>query len=449
MRQRLLQVLASTIGSSAVIACSDIRDPFDESLCKDGEIRLLDDLRPAEPADYVALRLVYYGTAEATILEEVGECPASVNCQPKPELDDHGFSHAAGLDASQHLLVVSGEQVELLLTKEEVKGFLGTIDNAAEAALFTYASGYEMNCDGNNLDTQADGYLIYAERGQTCGDDITGYQVFVTEDGTLEERDSEVVVEGDKNCIIGRLPAGLCDSIGAPTPPAGGEHTPPDEHVTDERTLGEYVAKNAFLEAAAVAAFERLAAELGALGAPVELVARAEEAAREETRHAILMRGLARRWGAEAAIPVVATRSLRSVFELALDNAVEGLTRERFGALLGLHQAHYAKDASVRSIMLLIADDEAGHAQFSAELHDWLWPQLSPEQQRVVTRARLRAVARFRRAAHEPEPQVVASQLGLPEPKLALALFDELFNDVTAVAARDPHLARNAGAAGY
>jgi hypothetical protein len=434
MRQRLLQVLASTIGSAALAGCSDIRDAFDESLCKDGEIRLLDDLRPAEPADYVALRSVSRTDNEVTVLDEVGECPTSANCQPVPEPDDYGF-HGMWLYASEHLLVVRGEQVELLFTKEEVKTFLGTLDNAAEAALFTYASGYDLNCDGNNLDTQADGYLIYAERGQTCGGDITGYQVFVTADGTLDERDSEVVEEGDKNCIIGRLPAGLCDSIGAPTPPAGGKHTPPSARATDERALGQYLAKNAFLEAAAVAAFERLAAELGALGAPSALVERAQAAAREETRHAILMRGLARRWGAEAATPVVATRSLRSVFELALDNAVEGLTRERFGALLGLHQARYAKDASVRAVMRVIADDETGHAQFSVELHDWLWPQLSAEQQRLVALARLQAVARFRRAACDGNPQLIVDRLGVPEPRLALALFDELFRDVTTLAA--------------
>ncbi len=433
MRQRLLQVLASTIGSTAVVACSDIRDAFDESLCKDGEIRLLEDLSPAEPADYVALRSSIPGGSPGQVLEEVGECPTSVDCETIPAPAGEGFF--PGQSGSQHLLVVRGEQVELLLTIREVKTFLGTIDNASEAALLVRAGHYSLDCDGNNLDTQADGYLIYGEKGSTCGDGVRGYQVFVSADGTLEERDSEVVEEGDERCIIGRLPVGLCDSIGAPTPPAGSKHTPANERATDERALGEYVAKNAFLEAAAVAAFERLAAELGALGAPVALVARAEAAAREETRHAILMRGLARRWGAEASIPVVATRGLRSVFELALDNAVEGLTRERFGALLGLHQAHYAKDASVRAVMRLIADDEAGHAQFSAELHDWLWPQLSAEQQQIVTLARLQAVARFRRAAHEPEPQVVVEQLGLPEPKLALALFDELFRDVTQLAA--------------
>jgi hypothetical protein len=93
---------------------------------------------------------------------------------------------------------------------------------------------------------------------------------------------------------------------------------------------------------------------------------------------------LARRWGAEPKTPVVAARPLRNAFELALDNAVEGLTREHFGALLGLHQAHFAKDPVVRRVMEIIAHDEEGHARFSAELQDWLWPRLNTEQRLTV-----------------------------------------------------------------
>jgi hypothetical protein len=440
MRQKLLQVLASAIGTSALFGCEDIRDPFDESFCTGGEIQLLANLKPAEPADYVALRRTVGASSDPAVIEEVGDCPLAVDCRTLEQPGGTGFQLGIQISGSEHVLAVRGEKIEYFLTAGELRGFLGTVDSPNEAALLVHASNYNLDCNDRNLDSEAGGFLIYAEKGTGCGDDVTGYQVFVATDGSVEERESEVVVEGDKHCQIGRLPHGLCDdalapAIAAATPTTGSGERALDHRAPDEKAIGEHLAQIAFLEAAAVAAFEQLAAELDALGAPTELVERARRAAREETRHAILMRGLARRWGVEAKVPVVAPQALRDAFEIALDNAVEGLTRERFGALLALHQAHFAKDPLVRAVMQLVSEDEVDHAQFSQELHDWLWQRLSREQQRTIAEAQLGAIVRFRRAAHEPNPRLVLDTLGLPDSALALRLFDQLFRDVAPASA--------------
>ncbi|MBS2014133.1 MAG: hypothetical protein JST00_14680, partial [Deltaproteobacteria bacterium] len=64
-------------------------------------------------------------------------------------------------------------------------------------------------------------------------------------------------------------------------------------------SLGSYFASSAHLEAAAVIAFDTLAGELRAHGAPDQLVQRLHHAAREEERHVEIASALARRFGAE------------------------------------------------------------------------------------------------------------------------------------------------------
>lgn len=446
MRRQLLRVLASALGSSALVACggddirvgqerprtlepsssssstsqwpSPIDDIFDDTVCTNGQMKFLVDLNPAEPADYVAIR-TYHQTEEPWVTEEIGECNGTADCENIPAPEGQGFP-VADVGAS-HLVVIHGEVTKFLLTVNEVKEFLGTIDTPTEAALFAYASGYRIPpCNQPNLHVQDDGYSLYTTSGSDCGagQTLKAHQIFVSAKGTIDIVASEIIAEGNPNCAIGRLPSGLRETRVS------------EPRATQTKEVGHELARIAFLEAAAVAAFQHLATELEALGAPVTLVERAKRAAREETRHAILMRALARRWGCEPDVPVVETRPLRSAFDLALDNAVEGLARERFGALLALHQAHCAQDPMVRSIMAVISDDEVGHAEFSAELHAWLWPQLTAAQQAEVRNVHLQAIARFRAfAIEQPCPDAV-TLLGMPDSHRALALLDALFRDV-------------------
>src|SRR5215208_6791664 len=65
------------------------------------------------------------------------------------------------------------------------------------------------------------------------------------------------------------------------------------------------------LEASSVEAFERLAAELSRYGAPRSLIREARRSARDEVRHALIMRRLALAYGAKSLMPDRAKGSRR------------------------------------------------------------------------------------------------------------------------------------------
>jgi rubrerythrin len=203
-----------------------------------------------------------------------------------------------------------------------------------------------------------------------------------------------------QHCGIGRRPPGWTETHGG-----GG--------------TGELLARAAELEAASVFAFETLAAELAAHGAPSRLAALARHAAREEHGHAVLVTALARRFGSEPVAPRVAARPHRSLEEIALDNAVEGCAGEAFGALVAGFQAERSPDPEVRSVFSRIAREEASHALFSLELAEWLAGRLDPsaiDRARIAERARLDQL----RTGDAPMAGEAASEvLGLPSPREA------------------------------
>ncbi len=224
----------------------------------------------------------------------------------------------------------------------------------------------------------------------------------------------QVQCEMDAICE-GRRPEGLCsDGAVARTVPV----------------LGALFAKMAHLEAASVPAFERLAEELAAHGAPARLVRAARRAALEEVRHARRMTTLAERHGAGLPEVVVAPfGDVRSLEALATENAVEGCVRETFGALLAGWQARGAEDADVRQALATIAPDELRHAELSWAIDAWALSQLSPEARARVDAARQAAWAALEQdAARSTLPGDVARVAGLPSPEVAQQLVRELAN---------------------
>jgi hypothetical protein len=178
--------------------------------------------------------------------------------------------------------------------------------------------------------------------------------------------------------------------------------------------VARFLAHVAYLEAASVVAFDRLAAELCAHGAPDRLVRAARRSAREEIRHAEVTGRLAEQAGARPEPVVVdAPPALRSLEALALDNAVEGCVHETYGALVGMRQAEAARDPEVRREMKAIARDETRHAELSWELAAWLDGQLDEAARSRVRAARDRAVAElFDEIGVEPHP-ALAAEMGL------------------------------------
>ncbi|RKH11032.1 hypothetical protein D7Y13_06585 [Corallococcus praedator] len=191
--------------------------------------------------------------------------------------------------------------------------------------------------------------------------------------------------------------------------------------------LGALFARMAHLEAASVPAFERLADELAAHGAPERLVRAARRSAGEEVRHARAMEALAVRHGAAMPEVKVAPFGDRSLEALAIENAVEGCVRETFGALLAGWQARCAEDATVRETLAAIAPDELRHSELSWDIDAWAQARLPEDARARVEAARHEAwLALERDAADSLMPEHVARRSGLPSPEVAQRLVREL-----------------------
>jgi hypothetical protein len=211
-------------------------------------------------------------------------------------------------------------------------------------------------------------------------------------------------------CVTGRRPAGL----EAP------------QRTDAAVPLGAYFAECARLEAASVTAFDFLAAELASHGAPRALARRAERAARDEVKHAVVMRALAARWGAAVEESAVSGPVERSLEDLARENAVEGCVRETFGALLATLQGRAAKDRVVGAVLRRIARDETRHAALAWAVSAWAEPRLDPAARARVREARRAAVRELRHEASREPHESLASVAGMPRAPRARALVDAM-----------------------
>jgi len=206
-------------------------------------------------------------------------------------------------------------------------------------------------------------------------------------------------------CAVGRRVEGFAPAAGV-----GGD------------VVGNYLAAVAQLEAASVVAFERLARELAAYGAPDALVAEARRAADDERRHARDTRRLAHDRGARVApLPKLAgdVRSLRAV---AVDNATEGCVRETFGALVATWQAARAADADIARVMDVIALEETRHAALSWSVAAWLDGVLPGDDRAAAAAARAEAIEGLLTELAAPMDEALVREAGMPDAAAALTL---------------------------
>lgn len=198
-------------------------------------------------------------------------------------------------------------------------------------------------------------------------------------------------------------------------------------------SIGEYLADMAAMETAAVTAFAYLGRELEAYGAPIELIARAQAAVQEETRHAEMAGLLA---AAHAtAVPKVEVDgfTLRALYDIALENAVEGCVNETFAAACGLWQSEHARLDVFREVIAHISDEETGHAALSWDIHAWIMPQLTAAQQAEIAAAQVAAVDKLMRDFRQEGNPVLQRAFGLPTRAEAGRLFAQLQRSVWAV----------------
>lgn len=363
----------------------------------------LSDLAPADGIDFIALRqsgtlngatsnLAEWGTACATASDPAA-CQSALAALPlDAALAQSGYDLVTWYD----LAFTSGDSVGRVTDRSSLLALLGTIDTPNEAALVALAAGHEMPCDENNFREENGVFVLLGTRGTTCGGDIEHYEISVTSSGEVTEGESEVVEEGDPNCVIGRRPDALRSRPRRP------------------RSLGGFFANAAQLEAASVYAFEKLAGELVAHRAPRRLVRAALRSSADEVRHARATAALARRFGGRPVRPVIERRPVRSLFDVALDNATEGCVRETFGALVATVQSMRAASPSVRRELRRIAADETRHAALSWAIDAWVRGRLGTAGRRALDEARREAVATLRAEAAREWPAEVATIAGMP-----------------------------------
>lgn len=218
-------------------------------------------------------------------------------------------------------------------------------------------------------------------------------------------------------CPGGRRPEGFCDVA-----------------VEGAEGVGAWFARLAALESASVSAFERMVDELGAHGAPADLVERARAAVDDERRHTGLTAGLARDFGREPSLPMAGPAGVRSLDAVALDNAVEGCVRETYGALVATWQAAHAGHPGVAAAMDVIAEDETRHAALSWALHGWARGRLDGDGRAAVGRAMLSAFDDLRREVDCDVSAELTAVAGMPDRRQQRALLDALAGSLEALA---------------
>jgi hypothetical protein len=227
------------------------------------------------------------------------------------------------------------------------------------------------------------------------------------------------VVQCNGVCV-GRRPARLLGSGASPRRGRG-------------RAIDAWLASATYLEASAVPAFAALRDDLARLGAPRSLRRAATRAMRDESRHAVAMRTLARRLGRTPPSTRVRLRraeageAARSLADIAVENAREGCVRETYGALVAQVQAERAADPHVRATLRTIAADEARHAALSWRVHAWARASLGAAGRRRVDDA-MRESARelAREVLAGPSESELARRLGLPAPDEAARMLSAL-----------------------
>jgi hypothetical protein len=214
-----------------------------------------------------------------------------------------------------------------------------------------------------------------------------------------------------QHCNDGRRPEGLRDL----------------EQVGACCEVGALFAQMAYLEAASVPAFLRLADELATHGAPRELVRAARRSAGDEVRHARAVEALASRHGVVVPAVALAPFQPRPLEAMALENAVEGCVRETYGAVVAGWQARNARDEQVRAELARIAEDELRHAELAWAVDTWASGRLAPAARERLREARHEALRTLEGevAADVPAPALV-HQAGMPAREHAIRLVQGL-----------------------
>lgn len=168
--------------------------------------------------------------------------------------------------------------------------------------------------------------------------------------------------------------------------------------------------RDASLEHASIASFARFTLQALALGAPADLVARAQLAGLDEVAQARLCFTLASRY-AETPIgpgvfPMEGVLGSCTLAEAAAASVREGCVGETLAALQARLQLEHAEDPDVRMALQRIADDEARHAELAWRFVRWALAQGDRSVHVAVEHAFRESLARVQTEALRSQPAV-------------------------------------------
>jgi hypothetical protein len=142
-------------------------------------------------------------------------------------------------------------------------------------------------------------------------------------------------------------------------------------------------------EHASIASFARFVLELLHVGAPAEFVRRAQEALRDEIRHAELCFGIASAYAGEpigpGPLPIEDAFEPRNLAAIAASAALEGCINESVSALITAAARDAATDPGVHETLRRITEDENAHAALAWSFVAWACRQ-DQQAKNAVTR---------------------------------------------------------------
>lgn len=198
-------------------------------------------------------------------------------------------------------------------------------------------------------------------------------------------------------------------------------------------SMGQWLAQSAWFEGVAADAFDRLANELLLLQAPADLIDRSRQNGIDEQEHHRVMCLLAEREGVTPASVQSGSHTMRSLAEIAIENAGEGCVRETLGALVMQWQGLHAETAELREVFSKIAQEETAHAQWSWELDAWARSVLSVEQIAQMDARRTQTVAALTHEMCDSEPFTgLRDRAGMPSAFVVRSMIAELQQSVWA-----------------
>lgn len=416
----VLRALARIAIAGSVGAASGCDDGWEPIPCTEGKSNAFFDPVFTRELDYAGLyrdiptnpEANMFGTRVDTLGtwgKVCGTASDSDACMSKFEAASTRESCRVEHHCGMFAILTHADEITVIDERSAFIDLLAGFENASNALAISTWNLRPIKCGSDDRDEvgtrykRADTY-DFETVSFDCNQVRHTWRVFA--DGKTSEVTDELL-DPKITCVVGRRPAGLLSVA-----------------CTFRRgTLAAYFAETAHFEAASVFAFERLARELSGFCAPPDLIAAAARSALDEIQHARATSELARHYGG-AAYPVqLAPLPARNLFEVALENAVEGCIHETFGALLAQHQAALASDPLIREVMRVIARDETRHAQLAWQVADWIAPRLSARERTHIDQAQRAALAALKLGKQLPTlPPSAASTVGLPSPLIARQL---------------------------